>query len=68
MHRDGLSSRAHPSDQVQIHIGKGFDFDSEVEDLRKHVGRIKQVSESSMLHGAADFYQSSSLADVASDR
>jgi hypothetical protein len=44
MHRDGLSSRSHPSDQVQIHIGKGFDFDTEVDDLRKHVGRIKQVS------------------------
>lgn len=45
MHRDGLNSRSQHPDQVQIHIGKGFDFDSEVDDLRKHVGRIKQVRE-----------------------
>ena len=40
--RPGLSSRQ--GDQVQIQIGGGFDFDREVEDLTKHVGRIKQVS------------------------
>ena len=44
--REGLSARSQPtaSDQVQIHIDKGFDFDSEVDLLRAHVGRIKKVS------------------------
>ena len=38
-----VRSSQHASDQVQIHIDKGFDFDSEVETLRKHVGQIKKV-------------------------
>lgn len=43
--RSGLSSRPNPNDQVQIHINPGkFDFDSEVEGLRAHVGKIKQLS------------------------
>jgi hypothetical protein len=42
--REGLSSRGAASDHVQIHVDKGFDFDSEVEMLRAHVGRIKQAS------------------------
>mmetsp|Transcript_2932 Transcript_2932/g.7914 ORF Transcript_2932/g.7914 Transcript_2932/m.7914 type:complete len:127 (-) Transcript_2932:1371-1751(-) len=32
------------SDQVQIHIGNDFDFDKEVDGLRAHVGKIKQIS------------------------
>ncbi|GAX75721.1 hypothetical protein CEUSTIGMA_g3164.t1 [Chlamydomonas eustigma] len=43
--REGLSSRSQGSDQVHIHIDKGFDFDSEVDILRSHVGRIKKLSQ-----------------------
>ncbi|PNW79193.1 hypothetical protein CHLRE_09g405600v5 [Chlamydomonas reinhardtii] len=39
--RGGLSSRQ--QDQVTINVGK-FDFDSEVEGLRGHVKKIKQLS------------------------
>lgn len=44
--RDGLSSRpggSAPAGQVQIRVDK-FDFDAEVEGLRAHVGKIKDVS------------------------
>lgn len=43
--RGGLSSRpqAESSDHVQIRMEK-FDFDSEIDSLRSHVGKIKQMS------------------------
>ncbi|KAG1675318.1 hypothetical protein FOA52_015992 [Chlamydomonas sp. UWO 241] len=40
----GPSRRPGASDQVQINIGNDFDFDQEVEGLRAHVGKIKQIS------------------------
>lgn len=45
--RNGLSARGAAHDQVQINIDPGnkFDFDAEVDGLRAHVGRIKQVSQ-----------------------
>eukprot|EP00798_Chlamydomonas_sp_ICE-L_P022871 gene22871-30044_t len=41
--RGGLNARAQPPDQVQINMEK-FDYDSEVQSLRTHVGRIKEMS------------------------
>ncbi|GLC44282.1 hypothetical protein PLESTB_000760700 [Pleodorina starrii] len=41
--RGGLSARQQTQDQVAINVGK-FDFDSEVEGLRSHVQKIKQLS------------------------
>ncbi len=42
--RGGLSARpgGQQQDQVAIHVGK-FDFDAEVDGLRGHVKKIKQV-------------------------
>ena len=45
--RDGLNSRSHLlGDQVQINIdpGQRFDYDSQLQDLRGDVLKIKQVS------------------------
>mmetsp|Transcript_9665 Transcript_9665/g.23987 ORF Transcript_9665/g.23987 Transcript_9665/m.23987 type:complete len:133 (-) Transcript_9665:362-760(-) len=42
--RDGLSARpGNGPDQVQIRVDK-FDFDAEVEGLRAHVGKIKDLA------------------------
>lgn len=42
--RGGLNPRSNHQEQVSISIGGKFDFDSEVEGLRAHVGKIKEVS------------------------
>jgi hypothetical protein len=41
-HAAGAGASSSGRDQVQIRIDK-FDLDNEVDDLRSHVGRIKQV-------------------------
>lgn len=43
--RGGLNSRSQPSDQLQINIdpGQQFNYDKQLSDLRHDVKRIKQV-------------------------
>lgn len=44
--RGGLNARNSlmPSDQLQITVDQQFDFDKEVDGLRSHVGKIKQLA------------------------
>ncbi|GBF91068.1 hypothetical protein Rsub_03924 [Raphidocelis subcapitata] len=41
--RSGLNARSAPSDQLQINI-EGFNYDSQLADLRTDVKRIKQLA------------------------
>ena len=43
--RGGLSNRPGPSDQLQISVDAGnqFDLDAEIDGLRGQLGRLKQV-------------------------
>jgi hypothetical protein len=41
--RSGLNARSQPSDQLQINIDPGFNYDSQLQSLRNDVKKIKQA-------------------------